>query len=129
MIKGRKLDHIGVACTDVEANAKWYQDVLGFEVIGKFKGSSGNNVYFLRSGTTTYELYQPKELAPEVRGKVDHVAYVSDDIEKDYAFCVEQGYKISTDGIEAIPTRWENGCRYFKIVSPTGEQIEFSQIL
>lgn len=27
MIKGRKLDHIGVACTDVEKNVKWYQEV------------------------------------------------------------------------------------------------------
>ena len=36
MIKGRPMDHIGVAVTDVEATAKWYQDVLGFEVFGKF---------------------------------------------------------------------------------------------
>jgi hypothetical protein len=37
------------------------------------------------------------------------------------------GYTITTNGIEALPTFWDNGCRYFKILSPTGEQVEFSQ--
>ena len=88
MIKGRPLDHIGLAVTDVETSAKWYQDVLGFEVIGKFKGGSGNNVYFLKNGPAVYEMYQPKELKAEVQGKIDHISYVSTDIEKDYAYCV-----------------------------------------
>ena len=41
----------------------------------------------------------------------------------------EQGYTICTDGIEGIPTFWEKGCRYFKLLTPTGEQVEFCQIL
>ena len=48
---------------------------------------------------------------------------------QDYKFCVEAGYEICTNGIEEIPRFWDNGFRYFKIVSPTGEQIEFGQIL
>ena len=38
-------------------------------------------------------------------------------------------YDVMTKGIEAIPSRWERGCRYFKVVSPTGEQIEINQDL
>ena len=34
MIKNRKMDHIGLAVTDLNAAAKWYMDVLGFERIG-----------------------------------------------------------------------------------------------
>ena len=30
MIKELKQDHIGLAVPDVEKDAKWYQDVLGF---------------------------------------------------------------------------------------------------
>lgn len=48
----------------------------------------------------------------------------SDDIESDYAYCVKNGYKIVTDGIEGIAGFWDNGIRYFKIASPTGEQFE-----
>ena len=36
MIKGRALDHIGLACTDVEAAKNWYVETLGFRVIGAF---------------------------------------------------------------------------------------------
>ena len=128
MIKGRKLQHIGLACKDVEANAKWYQEVLGYEVIGCF-GGGPHNVYFLKSGETVYEMYQVDSLPEAVQGKVDHIAFDSYDIEADYKFCVEQGYQICTNGIEEIPRFWDNGFRYFKILSPCGEQIEFSQNL
>ena len=30
------MDHIGLHCSDVELNAKWYQEELGFKVAGKF---------------------------------------------------------------------------------------------
>ena len=62
-------------------------------------------------------------------GRIDHYSFASDDIESDYAYCVKNGYKIDTDGIEGIAGFWDNGIRYFKIASPTGEQFEFCQIL
>lgn len=127
MIKNMKLDHIGLAVPDVEKNAQWYQDILGFTVKGKFVGGHGYNVYFLQNGSTVYEMYQSDNMDPAVIGKIDHIAYHSDDIEADYKFCREQGYKITTDGIECCPTFWEHGCRYFKIASPCGEQIEICQ--
>lgn len=128
MIKNRKLDHLGMAVDNVSAAKDFYVSVLGGTVLGTFFcDGDPNPVYFVKVGQTVYEIYQ-EPVADGARGKIDHVAYVSEDIEKDYRFCVEQGYTITTDGIEAIPTFWENGCRYFKILSPTGEQVEFSQI-
>ena len=43
------LDHIGLHCSDVEENAKWYQEKLGFKVVGKFTGKGGHNVYLLEN--------------------------------------------------------------------------------
>ena len=127
MIKGKMMDHIGLATNDVEADARWYVDVLGFEVAGKFV-NNGDTVYFLQGKDVMYEMFPAHPLLPEgVRGKIDHFSFRSEDIEKDYAFCVEQGYKITTDGIEGIAAFWEKGVRFFKIESPTGEQIEFCQ--
>lgn len=102
---------------------------LGFEVIGKFFGRKPTPIYFLEKNGVPYEFFQNNELEPACQGKVDHVSYVSDDIEKDYAYCVEQGYEFATEGIITLPTFWQKGCRYFKIKSPCGEQIEFNQIL
>ena len=130
MIKNRKHGHIGLATNDVERDAKWYVDVLGFEVIGKFPNGSGSNVYFLKNCDVVYEMYQADPpLSPEVAGKIDHYSFDSSDIEADYDYCVKQGYPVTTDGIEELPTFWEKGVRYFKIASPTGEQLEFCQIL
>ena len=126
MIKELKQDHIGLAVPDVEKDAKWYQDELGFCVKGKFF-NNGHNVYFLERKGTVYEMYQEDGMDPKTVGKIDHVAYTSEDIEADYKACVEAGYKVTTDGIEFIPAFWEHGCRYFKIESPCGEQIEFCQ--
>ena len=46
-----------------------------------------------------------------------------------YDFCVKAGYTITTQGIEQLETVWENGVRYFKIAGPSGEEVEFCQIL
>ena len=119
---------IGLAVTDLEATAKWYMDVLGFERIGAFVAPDGTPVNFLKSGDLVYEIYQPigGVAAP---GKIDHFSFISTDIEADYAYCVQQGYTFEAEGIQSIPTFWEKGIKYFKIMSPTGEPIEFCQIL
>ena len=128
MIKNRKMDHIGLGVNDIEASVKWYKDVLGFELIGAFTTPDGVPARFLKSGDLVYEVFQPLEgvAAP---GKIDHFSFVSTDIEADYAYCVEQGYTFEEEGIQSIPTFWEKGIRYFKIMSPTGEPVEFCQIL
>lgn len=130
MIKNRKHGHIGIATNDLGADAKWFQDVLGFELTGEFKAPDGTVARFMKNQDVVVEMYQPAEPIPQkVSGKIDHYAFDSQDIEADYAYCVENGYKITTDGIEEVPTFWENGVRYFKMASPTGKEIEFCQIL
>ena len=105
------MDHIGLHCSDVELNAKWYQEELGFKVAGKFPGMGGRNVYFLENPTT----------------RIDHIAYRSSDLEKDYEYCKANGYKIVSDGIETSLNFWEKGSRCFKIESACGEVIEICQ--
>jgi len=128
MIKNRRPDHIGLGVSDIEASVKWYIDVLGFELIGAFTTPAGEPVRFLKSGDLVYEIFQPAGgvAAP---GKIDHFSFASDDIEADYAYCQEQGYTFEEEGIQSIPTFWEKGIRFFKIMSPTGEAVEFCQIL
>ena len=58
-------------------------------------------MYFLDNGHTVYEMYQ-EEMNPACEGKLDHISYVSYDVEKDYQECIDAGYEICTDGIEYI---------------------------
>ena len=124
MLKGRKLNHIGLACINADAAAKWYAEVLGYETIGTFPDAEGKNVYMMKNGDITYEIYGVSDLAPALQGKIDHIAYSSEDIEADYRYCVEQGYTIATDGIVHLPSMPESFFRYFKILSSTGEEVE-----
>lgn len=130
MIKNRKHDHIGLATNNIEATVNWYMDVLGFELIGDFVAPNGTPCKFIKNTDITYEIFQPVEgVKAELQGKIDHFSFQSENIEEDFAFCQEQGYKITTKGIEGISTFWDNGCRYFKIASPSGEEIEFCEVL
>ncbi len=128
MIKNRKMDHIGLGVNDLESAVKWYIDVLGFELIGSFVTPGGVSAKFLKSGDLVYEIFQPIG-GVDAPGKIDHFSFLSTDIEADYAYCVQQGYSFETEGIQSIPTFWEKGIKYFKIMSPTGEPVEFCQIL
>lgn len=130
MFENRKLDHIGVQCVDSEVAAKWYMDKLGFTLKGKFKSFRGDfYTWFVTNGYVTYEIMQKSDLDPMLQGKVEHIALNSTDIEADYKACVDAGLTVTTKGIESIPSRWEHGCRYFKVVSASGESIEINQDL
>lgn len=130
MFEGRKLDHIGIQTVDSEKDAKWYMEKLGFTLKGKFKSSRGDfYTWFVTNGPVTYELSQKADLDPKLQGKVDHIALNSNDIEADYKAALDAGLTVITNGIESIPSRWEHGCRYFKVASATGEAIEINQDL
>lgn len=128
MIKNRPLGHIGLGTDNIEATVNWYIDVLGFKLIGDFFSPAGEPIKFVQSGDIIYEIFQPigGVAAP---GKIDHFSFSSEDIEADYQYCVEQGYTFEEEGIQELPTVWEKGARYFKIMSPSGEAVEFCQIL
>ena len=130
MFEGRKLDHIGIQSVNSEKDATWYMEKLGFTLKGKFKSSRGDfYTWFVTNGNVTYEISQNADLDPMLQGKVDHIALNSTDIEADYKACVDAGLKVITKGIESIPSRWENGCRFFKVESATGEAVEINQDL
>lgn len=130
MLKKAVFQHLGFATPDIKATVKFYTDTLGFEIIHETKTPDGKTpIVFIRNGAMTYEIYEDKTLSAEMATKIDHISYDSEDIEADYEKAVKEGYKITTDGIEGIPTVFDNGVKYFKIAGPSGEQIEFCQIL
>ena len=61
--------------------------------------------------------------------KLGHIGLATNDIEADYRYCCEQGYSFEAEGIQELPCVWEKGARYFKIMSPSGEAVEFCQVL
>ena len=53
-----------------------------------------------------YEISQRDQLPGGATTRIDHIAYRSSDLEKDYEYCKTNGYKIVSDGIETSLNFW-----------------------
>lgn len=86
-------------------------------------------MYFLEnpSDGKMYEISQRDQLPGRATTRVDHIAYRSENLEADYKYCKEHGYKIISDVIELSPNFWEKGSRCFKLESACDEVIEICQ--
>ncbi len=114
----KKIDHINMVVPNLEEALAWYTKNLGFEIKGRF-AQGGFEIVYLDNGSVSYEFFENSSLKAPI---VDHIAYVSDDIEADYAFYKAQGLSVSP--INYIDFIWEQGADYFFISGVGGEKIE-----
>ena len=81
-----KLRHIAIACDDVEATAKFYEDVFEMKRVGETSASLADGVY-LSDGVINLAIldYKTDEAAGEERGKdyvgVHHFGFWVDNLE------------------------------------------------
>jgi lactoylglutathione lyase len=120
------IQHIGIPTSDIEATIRFYEG-LGFQMVFRTCGKSDEKVAFLRLGNLTVETYESHSVVQK-SGAIDHIALDVADIEKAFASAIASGYKILEDGIQFLPF-WDNGVRYFTILGPNGEKIEFNQMM
>jgi catechol 2,3-dioxygenase-like lactoylglutathione lyase family enzyme len=134
-LKINRLQHIGLPVSNLQASQAFYEK-LGFASAMRatfdHEGSQGQ-VAMMKRGDIVLELYQLPE--PELSrvkqrsdGHIDHIAFDVDDIEQTFALLKNEGFAI----VEAQPmflNFWEKGCRYFNMLGPDGERLEFCQIL
>ena len=74
--------------------------------------------------------YTMEECAAPARrpGAIDHLALDVDDIESAWEEVRMAGLAPLEDAIQFLPF-WENGVRFFNLLGPNGETVEFSQRL
>ncbi len=129
------IQHIGLPVTDLAVSEAFYER-LGFANVMaagfEYKGGRGA-VAMMQRGEMVLELYQmPEAELQEIRGRsngrIDHVAFDVDGIEEAFAELKGAGFAV----VESEPVTlgfWERGCRYFHVLGPDGERLEFNQIL
>jgi catechol 2,3-dioxygenase-like lactoylglutathione lyase family enzyme len=117
--------HIGIPTNDIDKTILFYQK-LGFEV--KFSTVNNNEkVAFLKLGDVVIETYENKQAVMK-EGAINHIALNVTDVMQLYKMAKESNYKLLNDEVEFLPF-WENGVKFFTILGPNNEQIEFSQYL
>jgi catechol 2,3-dioxygenase-like lactoylglutathione lyase family enzyme len=129
------IQHIGIPVTDLE-NSKCFYKKLGFtDVMSRtfpYNRQTGHASMMKRS-RTIIELYQfPENELDGIRrlkdGHINHIAFDVSDIDKAFRELKEAGFAV----IEEAPIFldfWEKGCKYFTVLGPEGERLEFNQIL
>lgn len=130
-----RMQHIGLPVTDLAASEAFYAR-LGFAngMAAGFDSKGGRgSVAMMQRDEIVLELYQmPGFELDEVRGRgnghIDHVAFDVDDIDAVFAEMTAGGFAV----VEPAPVFlafWKNGCKYFNVLGPDGERLEFNQIL
>jgi len=119
------IQHIGLPTNDSDRTRKFFES-LGFKEAYSTM-NNGEKVVFFRMGNICIETYQNGKAAM-TPGAWDHVALDVKDIEKTYEEIHKLGYKELENGIQFLPF-WEHGVKFFTIMGPDGEKVEFSQML
>lgn len=129
------IQHIGIPVTDVVASEAFYKR-LGFANVmqAPFEedGQPGTCV-MMQNKSIIIELYQLPahklhEIGSRKDGHIDHITFDVDDIDVAFATLKNDSFKI----VEEAPvflSFWQKGCKYFNILGPDGERLEFNQIL
>lgn len=119
------VQHLGLPTKTMDQTLKFYKD-LGFEVA--FSTLNGKNrVFFIKQKNLLIEIYEEEEVSGKP-GAIDHVALDVTDIEETFECVGALGYKMLDTEIQFLPF-WERGVKFFTIMGPNGEKVEFSQML
>lgn len=121
------IQHVGIPTADLEKSVAFYR-TLGFETIYSTPNGPQQFVTFMQLGNLVMEIYTEPS-TPMLSGAIDHVAIdVAEGIDTLYSDLLSKGLTMCTDGVCSLPF-WERGIRYFIVLGPNAERIEFCQRL
>ncbi len=119
------LQHLGLPTNDMKATLDFYQKI-GFEIALDTE-NEGDRVVFLKQAGLVIETYENHQAVMK-NGAIDHVCIDVNDIDAVYELAKEAGFEILDAGIRSLPF-WDNGIRFFNVLGPNHEVVEFGQIL
>lgn len=115
-----KVDHINLAVPNIDEAIDFYTNTMGFKLENEFS-KNGLRFVFVTDGNLVYELLEK----PVTVATMDHIAYISEDIEADYTHFKQLG--LTTTEIGFVDFLFNNGVKYFFIRGTANERIEFCQ--
>jgi lactoylglutathione lyase len=123
----KKMDHVGVYVNNLDAALTFYQDVVGLKLKDRFTIANGEVTLaflgFNGSDETELELVYGGNPHLPNEGKVNHIAFLVDDINEEYERLKGLDVSFITDEVVTLP----NGYRNFFVHGPDGEKVEFFQ--
>ena len=135
-LKINYIQHIGIPVSNIQKSIGFYEK-FGFTNVMpssfEIEGEKGGIVAMMKRDSIILELYQmPASYLTEITnrkdGHIDHIAFDVDDIELAFTTIKENHFTI----LEKEPVYlnfWNKGCKYFNVLGPDGERLEFNEII
>ena len=135
-LKINYIQHIGIPVSNIPKSIDFYEK-FGFTNVMpstfEIEGEKGGIVAMMKRDSIILELYQmPASYLTEITnrkdGHIDHIAFDVDDIELAFTTIKENHFTI----LEKEPVFlnfWNKGCKYFNVLGPDGERLEFNEII
>lgn len=126
-VKGKitGIQHVGIPTSDMQKSVEFYQSI-GFEIAHEtINPASEERVVFLQLGNLVMEVYESNEATHRV-GAIDHVALDVVDIEEVFQSIQAAGNHLLDSEVRSLPF-WEYGVKFFTILGPNEEKIEFCE--
>lgn len=126
------LSHVGMPTLNIEKTKEFYKR-FGFETVMEAEESSADKlikIVMLEKEGFILEYYELPDNAdiPTEDGHIDHIAFDVADIQQSFAELQTAGFGIQEEEPIYLPC-WEKGVKYFNILGPNKERIEFNQRL
>lgn len=119
-----ELNHFGIVVKDLKKSLAFYHDALGARTV--FEGlirSSMTDVVYLQIAGGMVELLHRADPGPDEQFGITHIAFMSDDLDADYARLIEAGHQ----GLVAPKTAGTGVGRLAFLSDPNGARVELIQ--
>ena len=121
------LAHVGIPTDDLPKTEKFWQG-LGFKESGRFDtDDQGHEVIFKQAGHLTLEIWN-SDGAIHKTGAINHISLNVTNADQAYQAAKKAGYQLKESEVQHLDY-WQHGIKYFNIVGPNDETIEFCEIV
>ena len=115
-----KFCHVTLSVKDLDASVRFYQEIVGLEIIRRFPAGPDRDIVFMGSGSTEVELISGAVSDGQCVGKGISLGFNTVSLEDTIALLHEKGYK--TDGNIVSPNP---NTSFFFARDPDGYSVQF----
>lgn len=119
-----ELNHVAILVRDRDESVEFYTTVLGGTVVWTARIESiGLDIVYVQVGGGLIELLMMPEVTAERPVGIDHIAFLTDDLDGDYAVLINDGYQSQS----APATAGSGVGRTAFVADPSGARVELLQ--
>ncbi|MDD4753129.1 MAG: VOC family protein [Desulfitobacteriaceae bacterium] len=117
-----KLSWVTLYVKNLEESLKFYQKIVGLNLVEKFNAGPGVEIAFLGNGETKIELIYNEAIKEVNLGENISLGFEVDSLDKMMTFVKEKGINIHSGPFQPNPH-----IKFFFIMDPNGLKIQFAE--